>query len=164
MAARKFLLRAPRPGDLGWVVQRHGELYAAEFGWDERFEGLVAGIVSKFIANYDPQCERCWIAERGGRRVGSVFLVRKSPRVGQLRMLIVEPEARGLGIGERLVAECIVEAQHLGYRKLVLWTQANLTSARRIYKGLGFRLVKKEPHADFGRRLVGEYWELSLRS
>jgi GNAT superfamily N-acetyltransferase len=162
MAARAFRLRAPRPGDFGWVVQRHGELYAAEFGWDERFEGLVAGIVARFIERFDPQCERCWIAERGGRRVGSVFLVKKSPRVGQLRMLLVDPAARGLGIGERLVAECIAEARRRGYPKLVLWTQANLKSARRIYKALGFRLVKKEPHAEFGRRLVGEYWELGL--
>jgi len=162
MAARAFRLRAPLPGDFGWVVQRHGELYAAEFGWDERFEGLVAGIVARFIARFDSRCERCWIAERGGRRVGSVFLVKKSPRVGQLRMLLVDPAARGLGIGERLVAECIAEARRRGYAKLVLWTQANLKSARRIYKGLGFRLVKKEPHAEFGRPLVGEYWELGL--
>jgi ribosomal protein S18 acetylase RimI-like enzyme len=162
VAARKFRLRTPRPGDFGWVVQRHGELYAAEFGWDARFEGLVAGIVSKFVANFDARRERCWIAERGGRRVGSVFLVKKSPRIAQLRMLIVEPQARGLGIGERLVVACIAEARRRGYAKLVLWTQANLKSARRIYKGLGFRLVKTEPHADFGRRLVGEYWELGL--
>ncbi len=162
MASRKFLLRAPRPGDFGWVAQRHGELYAAEFGWDERFEGLVAGIVSKFVANYDARRERCWIAERGGRRVGAVFLVKKSPRVAQLRMLIVEPQARGLGIGARLVAECIAEARRRNYRKIVLWTQANLKSARRIYQAAGFRLVSKAPHASFGRRLVGEYWELGL--
>ena len=147
---------------MGWVVQRHGELYAREFGWDQRFEGLVAGVVAQFVANFDAQRERCWIAERGGRRVGSVFLVKKSPRVAQLRMLIVEPAARGLGIGERLVTECVAEARRLGYRKIVLWTQANLKSARRIYRALGFRLVKREPHASFGRRLVGEYWELAL--
>ena len=147
---------------MGWVVQRHGELYAREFGWDQRFEGLVAGVVAQFVANFDAQRERCWIAERGGRRLGSVFLVKKSPRVAQLRMLIVEPAARGLGIGERLVTECVAEARRLGYRKIVLWTQANLKSARRIYRALGFRLVKREPHASFGRRLVGEYWELAL--
>jgi N-acetylglutamate synthase-like GNAT family acetyltransferase len=162
VAARKFLLRAPRPGDLGWVVQRHGELYAREFGWDERFEGLVAGIVAKFVARFDAQRERCWIAERGGRRVGAVFLVKKSPRVAQLRMLIVEPEARGLGIGARLVAECVAGARRRDYHKIVLWTQGNLKSARRIYKAAGFRLVTKAPHASFGRRLVGEYWELAL--
>jgi ribosomal protein S18 acetylase RimI-like enzyme len=162
VAARKFLLRAPRPGDLGWVVQRHGELYAREFGWDERFEGLVAGIVSKFVANFDPRRERCWIAERGGQRVGAVFLVKKSPRVAQLRMLIVEPQARGLGIGARLVAECVAEARRRDYRKIVLWTQGNLTSARRIYQAAGFRLLSKAPHASFGRRLVGEYWELAF--
>ena len=147
---------------MGWVVQRHGELYAREFGWDQRFEGLVAGIVAQFVASFDPQRERCWIAERGGQRVGSVFLVKKSPRVAQLRMLLVDPAARGLGIGERLVTECVAEARSMGYRKIVLWTQGNLKSARRIYRALGFRLVKSEPHAGFGRRLVGEYWELGL--
>ena len=162
MAARKIRLRAPRPGDLGWIVERHGELYAREFGWGERFEGLVASVVAKFAAHHDARRERCWIAELGGRRVGSVMLVKKSARVAQLRLLLVEPEARGRGVGERLVSACIAEGRRRGYAKLVLWTQANLKSARRIYQGLGFRLARKTPHAEFGVRLTGEYWELPL--
>jgi len=155
-------LRRHRPGDLGWVVQRHGELYWKEYGYDERFEALVAGIAARFVERYDPQRERCWIAARGGERLGAVFLVKQSARAAKLRLLIVEPAARGLGLGRRLVMACVNFARAAGYRKLVLWTQSELTAARAIYEKLGFRKVRSEPHRSFGKRLVGEYWELKL--
>lgn len=155
-------LRAPRPGDFGWVVQAHGELYAREYGWDERFEGLVAQIVAKFIAHFDPEGERGWIADIDGERVGSVFVVRQSRSVAKLRLLLLHPRARGQGLGRRLVEECIGFARGRGYRRLVLWTQSNLTAARNIYKACGFELRKREAHASFGVRLTGEYWELRL--
>jgi ribosomal protein S18 acetylase RimI-like enzyme len=155
-------LRRHRPGDMGWVVQRHGELYWKEFGYDERFEALVAGIVAGFIHSFDAKRERCWIAERKGKRLGAVFLVKKSGDEAQLRLLIVEPAARGLGLGKRLVAACIRFARQAGYRKLVLWTQSELAAARGIYEKAGFRLVSREPHASFGKSLEGEYWELKL--
>jgi ribosomal protein S18 acetylase RimI-like enzyme len=155
-------LRRHRPGDMGWVVQRHGELYWKEFGYDERFEALVAGIVAGFIHSFDAKRERCWIAERKGKRLGAVFLVKKSGDEAQLRLLIVEPAARGLGLGKRLVAACIRFARQAGYRKLVLWTQSELAAARGIYEKAGFRLVSREPHASFGKSLEGEYWELRL--
>jgi DNA-binding MarR family transcriptional regulator/predicted N-acetyltransferase YhbS len=156
------VLRAHRPGDMGWVVQAHGELYAREYGWDERFEALVAGIVAEFIAGFDPSRSRCWIAEIDGERVGSVFVVPQSRSVAKLRLLIVEPGARGRGLGRRLVQECIAFARSRGYRRLVLWTQSNLEAARAIYRGCGFELKKREKHATFGVKLTGEYWDLQL--
>ena len=157
-----YLLRPHRPGDLGWVVHRHGALYAQEYGWGESFEALVAEIVAKFIRRFDAKAERCWIAERQGRNVGCVFLVRHSKRVAQLRLLLVEPAARGLGIGSRLVEECAAFARAAGYHKIILWTQSILHAARRIYAAAGYRLVREEPHRSFGHDLVGETWELTL--
>jgi DNA-binding MarR family transcriptional regulator/N-acetylglutamate synthase-like GNAT family acetyltransferase len=157
-----YVLRSHRPGDMGWVVHRHGALYAAEYGWDERFEALVADIAAKFIQNFDPKKERCWIAEQDGAILGSIFLVKKSERVGKLRMLLVEPSARGQGLGNRLVDECVRFARQVGYRKITLWTQSNLSAARRIYEKAGFCLVKKERKLSFGQDLMSETWDLKL--
>lgn len=159
----RISLRAHRPGDIGWVTHRHGVLYHEEFGWDERFEALVAGVARDFVANLDPRRERCWIAEMEGEPVGSVFLVSGGKREAKLRLLLVEPRARGLGLGKRLVSECIGFARAKGYRKLVLWTQSNLAAARHIYAAAGFRRIRTESHRDFGVRLTGETWELGLR-
>jgi DNA-binding MarR family transcriptional regulator/GNAT superfamily N-acetyltransferase len=157
-----YLLRAHQPGDMGWVIHRHGVLYAEEYGWDERFEALVAQIAAEFIQKLAPKRERCWMAERGGAVVGSVFLVKGSDRVAKLRLLLVEPSARGLGIGARLVEECIRFARQAGYRKITLWTQSILDAARHIYRQAGFRVVKRERHKSFGHELVGETWEMTL--
>ena len=162
-AADNVTLRRHRPGDMGWIVHRHGALYFQEYGWDETFEGLVAGIVSTFIAKYDPDVDRCWIAERDGAILGSVFLVRRSKTIGQLRLLFVEPSARGLGLGNRLVTECIDFARRVGYRKMMLWTHSNLEAARHIYIRKGFTLVKVESYQAFGQDLDSEIWELPLQ-
>lgn len=158
----RVALRGHRPGDVGWVVQRHGAVYAAEYGWDQSFEALVAGIAAKFLTDFDPARERCWIAEADGEPVGCAFLVKETNSTAKLRLLLVEPRARGLGLGRRLVRECVAFARAKGYRKLVLWTQSNLVAARAIYKAEGFALKRTEKHASFGVRLTGEYWELPL--
>jgi DNA-binding MarR family transcriptional regulator/GNAT superfamily N-acetyltransferase len=159
---RKVVLRDPGPGDMGWVVQTHGELYAREYGFDRTFEALVAEIAAQFIREYDPAYEKGWIAEVDGERAGSVFVVRKSATVAKLRLLILRPEARGLGLGGRLTDVCIEFAREAGYRRLVLWTQSNLTAARAIYASRGFVLKATEPNESFGQKLVSETWELAL--
>jgi DNA-binding MarR family transcriptional regulator/GNAT superfamily N-acetyltransferase len=160
---RTVVLREPRPGDMGWVVQQHGEIYAREYGWNMEFEGLVAGVTAAFVKNFRPEWERCWIAEVDGERAGSAFVVRKSATVAQLRLLILAPAARGHGLGARLTDECIAFARAKGYRKMVLWTNSNLLAARDIYARRGFKLVKSEPYTGYGgNKLVGETWELRL--
>ena len=161
-AKTPYLIRLHQPGDIGWVVSRHGALYAEEYGWDETFEALVAEITAKFVRRFDARRERCWIAEKDGENVGSVFLVKKTATVAQLRLLIVDPKARGLGIGHRLVDECIAFARRVGYRKIILWTNDILHAARRIYESRGFRLLEEEKHHSFGVDLVGQIWELKL--
>jgi len=162
VAPPSFLLREHRVGDMGWVVARHGELYWQAHRWDMSFEALVAEIVAQFIRNYDPTRERCWIAELDGEPVGCVFLVKGSEEIAKLRLILVEPKARGFGLGRRLVEECVRFARQCGYKTVTLWTQSVLTSARRIYQQAGFRLVSTAPHTSFGHDLMGETWELSL--
>ena len=157
-----YLLRPHQPGDMGWVVHLHGMLYTQEYGWDDTFEALVAGIVAKFIQNFDPKRERCWIAEIEGEIVGSVFLVKESETVSKLRLLLVHPKARRLGMGKRMVNECLRFARQAGYRKTMLWTNNVLLAARHLYETMGFKLVLEEPHRSFGHDLVGETWELEL--
>ena len=156
------VLRPPLPGDLGWVVHRHGAVYAQEYGYNEQFEALVAEIVAHFVQRYDAKRERCWIAEQGGEPVGSVFLVERSKTVAQLRLLLVEPKARGSGLGTRLVDECVRFARQAGYRKITLWTQSELRAARRLYQAAGFHVVRKQRNHSFGKDLVSETWELEL--
>ncbi len=155
-------LREHRPGDMGWIVQKHGELYAQEYGWNTDFEALVAEICAKFLRELDPAGERCWIAERNGIRVGCIMLVRHSRTIAKLRLLLVDPSQRGMGVGNKLVEECLAFARAAGYRKVTLWTQSILSAARKLYEGHGFRKVAAEPHESFGAKLVAETWELDL--
>jgi len=157
-----YLLRPLQIGDIGWITRRQGMLYAQDYGWDETYEALVAEILAAFVKSFDPKSERSWIAERDGEVVGSVFVVRKSPEVAKLRLLYVEPSARGLGIGKRLVEECIGFARAKGYKTLTLWTNDILTAARHIYQVAGFKLIEEEPHHSFGKDLVGQTWDLEL--
>jgi DNA-binding MarR family transcriptional regulator/N-acetylglutamate synthase-like GNAT family acetyltransferase len=161
-AESELILRQPLPGDLGWVVARHGELYAREFGWADSFEGLCAQIVADFVSRYDAKCERCWIAKMDGQNVGSVFLVKDSETVARLRLLLVDPVARGRGLGTRLTDECIRFARTQGYRTITLWTHSVLTAARHIYERAGFRLTSSEPRRSFGQNVISEHWNLAL--
>jgi GNAT superfamily N-acetyltransferase len=162
MQAEATIRPLGKPGDLGWVVMAHGELYAAEFGFSTEFEALVARIVADYAAGPDPRREAAWIAERGGQRVGCVFLVAKDEQTAQLRILLVDPAARGRHLGRRLVAECIEFARRAGYKRMMLWTNEPLAAARRIYVAAGFSLVSEEPHHSFGVDLTGQYYELDL--
>jgi DNA-binding MarR family transcriptional regulator/GNAT superfamily N-acetyltransferase len=157
-----YLLRSHRAGDMGWVVYRHAVLYGQEYHFDQRFEALVADVVAQFLRDYDPKREHCWIAEKDGQIVGSIFVVRGSDTLAKLRLLLVEPSARGLGIGHRLVEECVGFARQAGYRTMTLWTQDILTAARRIYREAGFNCIAEESHSNFGPEVVGETWELTL--
>ncbi len=157
-----ILLRDPQSGDMDWVVEQHGEIYAREYGWDDRFKALVADIAAQFTQHFDPAWEKCWIAEKDGARVGSAFVVRKSAGVAQLRMLLITPAARGCGLGALLTDECIAFARSKGYARMVLWTNSCLLQARHIYTRRGFELIRSEPYSDFGQNLVGEHWELAL--
>jgi DNA-binding MarR family transcriptional regulator/N-acetylglutamate synthase-like GNAT family acetyltransferase len=157
-----WLLRPHRAGDIGWITARHGALYAREYGWDAQFEALVAEVAAKFLRCFNPRREGCWIAERDGENVGSVMLVEDAPTVARLRLLLVEPDARGLGIGARLVQECLRLAHEAHYQKVTLWTNSVLTAARRLYENAGFQMTETQPHHSFGHELIGETWELVL--
>ena len=162
-AIEPYIIRTHRIGDLSWIAYRHAVLYSQEYGWNQGFERLVLEIVASFLKNYDPATEQCWVAERSGEMVGCVFLMKRSKQTAQLRLLLVEPSARGLGIGKRLVEECIRFARETGYKKIVLWTHDNLTAARAIYQKAGFQLTATGAHEDFGPRVTSETWELVLR-
>ncbi len=161
-ALRKYILRAPKPGDFGWIVARHAELYAEEYGWIEPFEGLCAQIVADFVNNNDRKRERCWIAEMNGENVGSIMLAKDSEGVARIRLLLVDPKARGIGLGARLTDECIRFARRAGYKKITLWTHRVLTAARHIYERAGFKLMRSERHRSWGRPVVSEHWDLEL--
>jgi DNA-binding MarR family transcriptional regulator/GNAT superfamily N-acetyltransferase len=161
-SAPEVILREPKAGDLGWIVARHGVLYGEEYGWGDEFEGLCAQIVADFAKNFDPRCERCWIAELAGENVGSIFLVKDTEGVARLRLLLVEPSARGLGIGKRLTEECVRFARGCGYRRITLWTHSVLTAARHIYEQAGFKLTSSEKRRSFGQNVVSEHWDLTL--
>jgi DNA-binding MarR family transcriptional regulator/GNAT superfamily N-acetyltransferase len=165
-ARDELVVRAHRIGDVGWAIERHAQLYAEEFQWNEEFEALVAGLFARFASDHDSSKERFWVAELGGERVGCVFVVRndEDPSVAQLRCLLVDPRGRGCGVGRRLVAECIEFARKAGYRRMILWTNDVLVSARRIYEAAGFSLVQEERHHSFGHDLVGQVWGLDLKS
>ena len=162
MTSSTFTLRDPRPGDMGWVVHRQTVLYAQEYGWNNEFEALAAEIAAKFIREFDPRWERCWIAEREGQAIGSVFVVRQDDTTAKLRMLYVDADARGLGLGSQLVEECLQFARQAGYRRMVLWTNSVLTNARRIYERAGFTLLEEEAHHSFGKDLIGQVWGRDL--
>ena len=157
-----YILRPHRPGDMGWIIRRHAEFYAETYGWDDTFEALVAEIAASFLRNFDQARERCWIAEQDGENVGSAMLVKDDEVTARIRLVLVEPSARGLGIGRRLVEECLAFARRAGYRKVTLWTNDILHAARRIYQRAGFRLVEENPHHSFGHDLIGQTWELEL--
>jgi DNA-binding MarR family transcriptional regulator/GNAT superfamily N-acetyltransferase len=157
-----YILRAPRPGDFGWIVKRHAELYAQEYGWNEPFEGVCAQIVADFVNKFDAKRERCWIAEMGGENVGCIFLAKDSPTVARIRLLLVDPKARGLGLGARLTDECVRFARRSGYKKITLWTHSVLTAARHIYQKAGFKLMRSERHKSWGPPVVSEHWDLEL--
>ncbi|MCX7312053.1 MAG: bifunctional helix-turn-helix transcriptional regulator/GNAT family N-acetyltransferase [Alphaproteobacteria bacterium] len=158
----EIVLRQPGPGDLGWVVARHAELYAQEYGWAENFEGICAQIVADFVSKLDPDRERCWIAEMDGRNVGCAFLVKDSATVARLRLLLVDPAARGRGLGHKLTDECIRFARRSGYKGITLWTHSVLTAARHIYRKAGFRLTSSEKRKNFGKDVVSEHWDLEF--
>lgn len=160
--AAKYILRAPKPGDFGWVVKRHAELYAQEYGWIAPFEGLCAQIVADFVNNFDRKRERCWIAEIDGENVGSIMLTKDSETVARIRLLLVDPKARGRGLGAKLTDECICFARRASYKQVTLWTHRELTAARHIYQKAGFTLQRSERHRRWGRPVVSEHWHLEL--
>jgi GNAT superfamily N-acetyltransferase len=161
-SSASVILRDPQPGDMGWVIQQHGTLYAKEYGWSWEFEALVADICADFVKNFQPEWERCWIAELDGQRVGSIFVAKKDAQTAQLRMLILTPEARGIGLGKRLSEEAIGFARTKGYRNMILWTNACLLAARGIYENLGFVRQTSEAYQGFGHDLISETWALTL--